>query len=477
MYIPPDLLKSNYPQYGELGKGTYGKVYSTIGPDGKNYAVKVSTSTDAESTSSVLSYFLRELDIYSRLKHKHICKLHTWSIEIHTDDSAELYLVLELGKSINMAKTNGDITYRDVARGILAGIDFLNDNSVAHNDIKPANTVVVDGVVKLIDFGVAEITHPYDNAKVLTTSIYTDHYRDPQTIIYGNGTDKAETYAIGATIYTALTGKYYPGKPSGHAELDPLIEDLVKFPVSQRLSLKDIMAKHNVPTVSGDALETSPLPIKSSTIFNVISGWVLDVFAAKRLHVRSLFMTLHLFHRVFSVLYTGDKDKVQLIATACMYIGLVATSNGSFTIEYLTKISPYSYESILETIIEVVKAGHDIIFTYTYWDYATDVHNLIDLFVLMHSYTYSEYFPGVPEKGKQYSHVTLNSKNIAADYFRKLLLDNKLLELVSNVSTYINLDATITELLAYERVAPQLTPIHKDYTIKLPIDIVATFIC
>ena len=40
--------------------------------------------------------------------------------------------------------------------GMLEALKYLHDKRVIHSDIKPANFILVNGVVKIIDFGLSD---------------------------------------------------------------------------------------------------------------------------------------------------------------------------------------------------------------------------------------------------------------------------------------------------------------------------------
>ncbi|WP_051815627.1 serine/threonine-protein kinase, partial [Glycomyces tenuis] len=78
---------------------------------------------------------------------------------------------------------------------------------IVHRDIKPANILIDgDGAVKLVDFGVAQIS----GATALTStgvSLGTLTYAAPEQLGPGEVTAATDVYALGAVAYECLTGR------------------------------------------------------------------------------------------------------------------------------------------------------------------------------------------------------------------------------------------------------------------------------
>ena len=66
---------------------------------------------------------------------------------------------------------------------LLEGVNYLHQNNIAHNDLKPMNIMVTNsGEIKIVDFGQAE------NCQVKTNFFHyggTDMYKSPERFNYG----------------------------------------------------------------------------------------------------------------------------------------------------------------------------------------------------------------------------------------------------------------------------------------------------
>ena len=107
-------------------------------------------------------------------------------------------------------------------------LKYVHDRNRLHLDIKPANIMVdADGFVVLIDFGVSKQYDEVDNANTSTLVGSTPGYAPIEQS--GAGLAKfypaTDIYALGATLYKALTGITPPQATliaSGESELPPL---------------------------------------------------------------------------------------------------------------------------------------------------------------------------------------------------------------------------------------------------------------
>lgn len=160
-----------------VGKGGSSKVYKVMAPNKKIFALKRIRLNGRDSEAA--SGFLDEITLLTRLKGKsNIIQLI--DSEVHQKDGI-IYMVLECG-DIDLARllqrheaskqerraALSDSKPRDSSAEVdenfvrlyweqmLLAVDTIHKERIVHSDLKPANFLVVEGQLKLIDFGIAK---------------------------------------------------------------------------------------------------------------------------------------------------------------------------------------------------------------------------------------------------------------------------------------------------------------------------------
>src|SRR5688572_12889512 len=174
-----------------------------------------------------LARFEREAQTLAGLNHPHIAAIY--GIE---EKGGVRALVLELVEGQTLAEliARGPLPPDDavrLARQIADALEGAHEQGVIHRDLKPANVKVTpDGVVKVLDFGLAKLTSTTDisggsgsslsmsptmaSPAVLTGATVlmgTAGYMAPEQA-RGKAVDKrADIWAFGVVLYEMLTGK------------------------------------------------------------------------------------------------------------------------------------------------------------------------------------------------------------------------------------------------------------------------------
>ena len=221
MSLAPGSRLGPYEVTSLLGAGGMGEVYR--GRDTKlnrDVAIKVLPDTFAGDHDR-LSRFTREAQVLASLNHPNIA--HVYGIE----DRA---LVMELVEGEDLS----EIIAADGARGlqipealaiakqIADALEAAHEHGIIHRDLKPANIKVrEDGVVKVLDFGLAKAIDPAGttgasvaNSPTITARatqigmiLGTAAYMSPEQA-KGKAVDKrADIWAFGAVLYEMLTGR------------------------------------------------------------------------------------------------------------------------------------------------------------------------------------------------------------------------------------------------------------------------------
>ena len=141
---------AHYRITAKLGEGGMGEVYRATDTKLKReVALKVLPEVFARDPGRMIR-FQREAEVLASLNHPNIA--HIYGVE----DSA---LAMELVEGETLAGPLPIETALTYAKQIAEALEYAHERGVIHRDLKPANVKITpDGVVKLLDFGLAKAT-------------------------------------------------------------------------------------------------------------------------------------------------------------------------------------------------------------------------------------------------------------------------------------------------------------------------------
>jgi eukaryotic-like serine/threonine-protein kinase len=152
--------------------------------------------------------FFQEARTASGLDHPNICTIH----EVGEADDGRLYLAMShydgeiLRKKIERGPLDLDEA-TDIALQIARGLAKAHRGGIVHRDIKPANLMVTsDGVVKILDFGLAKLA---GSAAITRTgsSIGTPAYMSPEQARGDEVDHRTDLWSLGVVIYEMVAGR------------------------------------------------------------------------------------------------------------------------------------------------------------------------------------------------------------------------------------------------------------------------------
>jgi serine/threonine protein kinase len=217
-----------------LGKGGMGEVYRARDTKLKrDVAIKVLPEAFARDPGR-MGRFQREAEVLASLNHPNVAAIYG------VEDRA---LVMELVEGESPKGPMGFEEAWKIAMQIADALEYAHERGVIHRDLKPANVKVTpDGVVKLLDFGLAKAfsetpdagsTDPENSptvtlgATVAGTVLGTAAYMSPEQA-KGKRVDKrADIWSWGVVLYELLTGeRLFKGEDA----TDTLAQVLTKQP-------------------------------------------------------------------------------------------------------------------------------------------------------------------------------------------------------------------------------------------------------
>tara|TARA_R110002072_G_scaffold303069_1_gene492589 strand:- start:74658 stop:76298 length:1641 start_codon:yes stop_codon:yes gene_type:complete len=205
----PDRI-GPYEVLRKIGSGGMGTVYLGRHIDTDlEAAVKVLPSSLAREPGTV-DRFEREIDAMRKLTGPHIVRLFESG---HDEATDQMFFAMEYVEGETLTDcilANRRLPWEqavDIAIQICSALKAAHATGVVHRDLKPSNLLIGDdGVVKLTDFGVAQVFA----AQRLTVTggiIGTAEYMSPEQAQGKRCTRASDLYSLGAVLYVMLAGR------------------------------------------------------------------------------------------------------------------------------------------------------------------------------------------------------------------------------------------------------------------------------
>lgn len=222
-----------YRIIGKIGEGTLGQVFQAEhSVMGRLVALKV--LPPKHSTPTVIARFTDVIRTHAQLDHKHLVRAY----DAGHDRNAH-FLVTEYvpgadlrsmvrrhaGRRLDMQ------TAADIICQAAEGLGYIHERGLVHHDLKPTNLLVSsEGHAKISDLGLASCFDQADLAETAETRVIgsPDYLAPEQFADPGRPLPASDIYALGCTLYYAVTGKVpFPGgtpleKAQAHCEQLPL---------------------------------------------------------------------------------------------------------------------------------------------------------------------------------------------------------------------------------------------------------------
>jgi Tol biopolymer transport system component len=227
-----------YEILAPIGSGGMGEVYRARDTRlGREVAIKVlpaALSTDPER----LRRFEREARSASSLNHPNIVTIH----DIGSDQGIS-YIAMELvrGEPLRAVLMTRAVSTRrllQIAAQVAEGLAQAHASGIVHRDLKPENVMVTDdGLVKILDFGLAKLTEPDSSGGQKTqaptvsgeteagTVLGTVGYMSPEQAAGGAVDYRSDQFSFGSILYEMATGQRAFQRASPPQTLAAIIQD------------------------------------------------------------------------------------------------------------------------------------------------------------------------------------------------------------------------------------------------------------
>jgi serine/threonine-protein kinase len=198
-----------------IGRGGMGVVYLAERDDGQfRRRVAIKLIRGGPGLDELQRRFEVERQVLASLDHPNIAGMLDGGV---TQDGLP-YLVMEYADGLPIDEYCREnsldiVSILELFRTVARAVHHAHRNLVVHRDIKPSNIfVTADGVVKLLDFGIAKMLDPsnFGHTSTITRTglrLMTPAYASPEQISGDSVTTATDVYGLGVVLYELLTDR------------------------------------------------------------------------------------------------------------------------------------------------------------------------------------------------------------------------------------------------------------------------------
>ncbi|BCR91282.1 serine/threonine/tyrosine protein kinase MPS1 [Aspergillus chevalieri] len=175
-----------------IGRGGSSRVYRVMAENYKIFALKRVNLEDVDPLT--LAGYKGEIDLLKKLENlDRVVRLFDWELN---SDKHTLSVLMEIGESdlekILAYRLNADDATLDINftryywKEMLECVRAVHEHNIVHSDLKPANFLLVQGRLKLIDFGIANAIQDNTVNVHREQQVGTPNYMSPEALVDSN---------------------------------------------------------------------------------------------------------------------------------------------------------------------------------------------------------------------------------------------------------------------------------------------------
>ena len=183
-----------------------GIVYKAVDTSLDRVVAVKSLSAELAKNPDLEQRFRAEAKAQANLNHTNIATLYAFFVQEGT-----AWMVMEYieGETVHdMIQRRGPIPAQEAIplfKQALLGIGYAHRMGIVHRDIKPSNIMVKrDGIVKVMDFGIAKVMGNRGMTRT-GTQMGTAYYMSPEQVVNKGVDIRSDIYSLGVTLYEMLT--------------------------------------------------------------------------------------------------------------------------------------------------------------------------------------------------------------------------------------------------------------------------------
>lgn len=199
-----------YDVLSVLGRGGMGAVYQVLDRElDEEVALKVLTpEAFAEGTQAVQT-LKQEIRLARKITHQNVVRTHDLG---EADGLRFLTMEYVPGTTLReLLDRRGAVALApglQIAKQLCRGLTAIHEAGIIHRDIKPQNIMVLpNGVVKVMDFGIARTADGSDQASLDGQTVGTPHYMSPEQALGRELDARSDLYTVGVVLFELFTGQ------------------------------------------------------------------------------------------------------------------------------------------------------------------------------------------------------------------------------------------------------------------------------
>jgi len=211
------------------------------------------------NSAALIARFQQEREILASLDHPNIAKL----LDAGVTEEGWPYFVMEFvdGQPIHRwcDERKLNISQRlELFCDVIDAVRYAHQHLVVHRDLKPSNILVTnEGIVKLLDFGIAKVlvTRKAGEAPETLTlaGMMTPEYASPEQVSGAAITTSSDVYSLGVVLYELLTGhRPYRLLSAAMHELARVIAEVEPTRPSDIVAISEPAASHDRTQLTPD---------------------------------------------------------------------------------------------------------------------------------------------------------------------------------------------------------------------------------
>jgi eukaryotic-like serine/threonine-protein kinase len=236
-----DQLFGSYRLMKALGEGAMGQVFLAQHVRlGRQVAIKV-LRPELAGNKDLIARFFQEARAVNEINHEHIVEIFDF-----VEEPSRVYTVMELLVGSTLAdglKSDGPPSLRrstSILQQVCKALAAAHQVGVVHRDVKPDNIFLIErsgqrDYVKVLDFGVAKLSRPYEGSSTQKTMqgtiLGTPRYMSPEQAGGQDVDHRSDIYAVGTILYELLSGTVpFDGNSFGELAVKLITQKPAKLP-------------------------------------------------------------------------------------------------------------------------------------------------------------------------------------------------------------------------------------------------------